>query len=259
MKEPLMVVSRYLKGTTVGMQCRRARELGFDGIEWFQDDGALFSPEEGKERADTAAAYGLCAGYHAPFLGSWNLGVLSGSCLVGVLESFIGTAATLAADHISIHMGSFGEHAVRSKALARIADALMIAAPSAEKKGVSLCLENTTVCFSKREIGAAMEDFTFVYRRVSSSALRMTLDTGHGNITGTLIELVRRFGARIANIHVSDNDGVKDLHLPPFQGTSPLNALVKILDKEGYRGPFTFEFPADDKTYQELIGRFRSF
>lgn len=52
---------------------------------------------------------------------------------------------------------------------------------------------------------------------------------------------VKRLGVLLKSIHLSDNDGISDLHLLPNDGTVIQHNLINILRKENYQGPVVFE------------------
>ncbi len=59
--------------------------------------------------------------------------------------------------------------------------------------------------------------------------LRLTLDAGHANIgrgSAGAMAFVRRFGPRIGHLHLSDNDGRRDRHLPLGEGTVDFRSLA---------------------------------
>jgi sugar phosphate isomerase/epimerase len=78
-------------------------------------------------------------------------------------------------------------------------------------------------------------------------------DSGHGNMAGNGVELLKRMAGgmakrmeagqpnRIAALHLHDNDGRKDLHLPPFRGTVDWQRLMQVLRMAGYEKPLCLE------------------
>jgi sugar phosphate isomerase/epimerase len=66
-------------------------------------------------------------------------------------------------------------------------------------------------------------------------------DTGHGHIQGenAVFENIR-------TTHVHDNNGEKDEHLWPFEGTLDWPALVEKLVLANYKGPLMFEARAEE-------------
>ena len=84
----------------------------------------------------------------------------------------------------------------------------------------------------------------------------MTLDIGHGNIGSPrgkrLIRLIEAFPDRIVHLHVSDNFGQRDDHLPIGSGSVRFAKILKALKKTGYEGTVTFEVFTPDKEYLVL-------
>jgi sugar phosphate isomerase/epimerase len=96
--------------------------------------------------------------------------------------------------------------------------------------GVEIVLENIPNEISTIE---RLQEF----KRVSeANDLGICYDTGHGHIQG--------FSESFENIrttHVHDNNGEKDEHLWPFEGTLNWPALIEKLVLANYKGPFMFE------------------
>lgn len=68
------------------------------------------------------------------------------------------------------------------------------------------------------------------------------LDSGHALITGEDIPaMVDTLGSRIEVLHLHDNDGERDDHLPPYLGMLPFDDLMLALKKVGYAGNLNFE------------------
>jgi sugar phosphate isomerase/epimerase len=79
------------------------------------------------------------------------------------------------------------------------------------------------------------------------------LDLGHCNLCGRRpVEMIRRFGGRIHHIHLHDNDGRSDLHLPPGAGNINWRAVVRALKEVGYDGTITLEVFSRDRDYTLL-------
>ena len=52
------------------------------------------------------------------------------------------------------------------------------------------------------------------------------------------------YGEKLIHIHVHDNDGKKDQHLPPFSGGIDWQLFVSVLRRIGYSGIFQMEVSA---------------
>jgi sugar phosphate isomerase/epimerase len=66
-------------------------------------------------------------------------------------------------------------------------------------------------------------------------------DTGHGHLTGATRGL-----EAINTTHIHDNNGEKDQHLWPFEGTLNWPELIEKLVLAKYPGPFIFETRGED-------------
>jgi len=81
------------------------------------------------------------------------------------------------------------------------------------EKGVTLAVENIMTPMTAAKPLADLID------KVDHPGLRVCLDVGHAHAQEHLIEAVEILGDRIVSLHVHDNDGEDDEHLPPGEGT----------------------------------------
>ncbi len=74
-------------------------------------------------------------------------------------------------------------------------------------------------------------------------------DIGHLNLYGrNPVDYLTAFKDRLMHIHLHDNDGQRDLHLPMGTGIIDWDALIKTL-KSVYDGTITLEIFSRDKDY----------
>jgi sugar phosphate isomerase/epimerase len=74
--------------------------------------------------------------------------------------------------------------------------------------------------------------------------LGFLLDVGHAHINGgmkVIEKYIRKFGDRIEHIHMHDNHGKSDEHLPIGKGKTNYKKVVRLLKKIGYDKTITFE------------------
>jgi sugar phosphate isomerase/epimerase len=172
-----------------------------------------------------------------------------------VLESL-----RLAADLNSIkvvlhpsHIGGLGIFVMdRAKRNAlRSLDAIV---ETADRFGVVLCIENM---FPRTHSLVNPDDFLEIFERFST--LGMTLDTGHAHIGGggpkRTLDFIERFSDRIQHVHVSDNFGKEDNHLPIGAGTINFPKIVKALKGIGYDHTITVEVFSKDRDYLKISRR----
>ena len=92
-------------------------------------------------------------------------------------------------------------------------------------------------------------------KELAEKHIKATLDTGHLNLwrkyfNGSDKEFDKWILKQtedlakskiIGNVHLVDNFGYQDEHLPPGQGNAPIKEMVKILKKHSYKGAYTVE------------------
>ena len=82
------------------------------------------------------------------------------------------------------------------------------------------------------------------------------LDLGHCNLFGrSPVAMIRRFGARLHHVHLHDNNGRWDLHLPPGTGNIDWRAVVRALKDVNYERTITLEVFSRDRDYVLLAKR----
>lgn len=76
-----------------------------------------------------------------------------------------------------------------------------------------------------------------------SPDIGLCFDLGHANLQGNPLEELERALPLpyLFNIHLHDNDGHKDAHLIPGEGTLPWAEVGEVLREGDYRGAFTLE------------------
>jgi len=168
--------------------------------------------------------------------------------VIGALE----TAADLEAEKVVVHPGYIDGMAVHilEYALNLVMEALEKIWLRSCQLGISLCIENM---FPKVGPFVEPDDFEVIF--AAFPEMKLVLDTGHANIGDKsghrVIEFIQRFGHRLGHLHVSDNNGRLDEHLPVGHGNIGFKAVARALKKIGYEDTLTLEIFAPDRT--ELI------
>ncbi len=81
---------------------------------------------------------------------------------------------------------------------------------------------------------------------IDSKNLKMTLDVGHANTVGNVLDFINK---DIVHIHIHDNNGVEDEHLAVGDGNINFDEFFKELKKINYNGILTIE----NKTLRDAI------
>ncbi|MDP6037154.1 MAG: sugar phosphate isomerase/epimerase family protein [Candidatus Latescibacteria bacterium] len=184
--------------------------------------------------------------YHAPQGDLWDFGVLPPQTAVDRLHECVNRAVSVGATYMTFHLGiTVGDG--REDGIRQGGDVVMSVLPESEKAGVCLCVENV---FDNCSV-ATVDDCDVLFQHIDTSLVKLTLDTGHGNLCGCLHELVGSFSDRLAFAHIHDNNGLKDQHFVPGRGIIDWERLIEDLDRANYSGPLNFEL-REEATLCEL-------
>ena len=157
-------------------------------------------------------------------------------------------AAELGSQKVVLHPGHIGGLGVYIKetALAYANESLASIIDRAQDLGLCVCLENM---FPRCRAYFQPVDFVEILQEFPD--LKLTLDTGHANIGSPggrrILEFVEKFGHRIGHLHISDNYGERDDHIPVGAGTIDFLKIVKALKKCGYDDTATLEIFTEDR------------
>jgi sugar phosphate isomerase/epimerase len=152
-------------------------------------------------------------------------------------------------------LGQFGEHSnrwvkFREYRWVKFGERQRIV-EKANNLGLMLCIENM---FAKTHMLMEPDDFEEIFRLFPS--LKFTLDTGHANIKTNggkrIFDLIARFKDRLGHVHVSDNFGKEDSHLPIGTGTVDFSRVAKSLKNIGYDSTVTFEIFSGNRNYLRM-------
>ena len=169
------------------------------------------------------------------------------------LLASLDTAADLGATKAVLHPPHLGGLAplVRDTAMGYAYESLETMIGRAADLGITLCLENMMP-----HAGAVYNpaDFEALFNRFP--ACKLTLDTGHAHIgagsSQKLLEFIRRFGDRIGHVHLSDNSGRGDEHLPLGCGRIDFHSVSEALSEAGYDDTVTLEIFTQDRFFLKL-------
>jgi len=125
--------------------------------------------------------------------------------------------------------------------------------PFLQKSKVILCIENCYIDdfdagVVRDTFGCAPEELIELVdtlnAKAGKTAFGVCLDVGHCHCSGgDVVEMARKLGNRILALHVHDNDGTDDHHMPPFTTDQGIDweGLMGALAEVGYAGTLNFE------------------
>lgn len=164
-----------------------------------------------------------------------------------MLES-LDVAAELRAAKVVVHPGVISGLGVfvKEQAMEYAMQSMDAIYDKAKELGLQLCLENM---FPRYLTFISPDDFCGVFEKYPG--MMMTLDTGHANIGGDAeraLKFIHCFRARLGHVHISDNNGKRDDHLPVGGGNFDFRRFISELKKSGYDDTITLEIFTDNRT-----------
>lgn len=190
-----------------------------------------------------ARDHGLNYTLHAPCF-DLNPASANAGARAEVLRQYtlaINVAEALGATQIVVHSGQRSDprlsvHDARGWSRETL-EALL---PEAERAGVRLALENTG--YGPAAIIATPDDLLEIVADLPPALLGLTLDIGHATLQQLDISAaIAAWSPRLCNIHLHDNYGTSDDHLPLGQGIVPLQTTLTALRRAGYEGYLVME------------------
>ncbi len=123
----------------------------------------------------------------------------------------------------------------------------------AGKRGVGIAFENMSDSKNRRRFGATAEELLALVDSFRSSGVGICWDTGHANrVYADQAPAIRKLGRHIKATHIDDNLGVDDLHMLPFLGTVPWEAVMEAFKDIGYQGDLIYEISINNRMPADL-------
>jgi sugar phosphate isomerase/epimerase len=154
------------------------------------------------------------------------------------LPAFAAVGARLVNVHIAPGVSAFGRDSMVRQNGASFAELAERAAPY----GIQIMVEHVP----DRITG--IDDIRTILDR--DRRLGFHLDVGHANIGGDRLEgLLKAFADRLCHVHLSDNRGREDDHMPLGAGRIDWPRAIRLVKRAGYDGTITLEVFATDRDY----------
>lgn len=167
------------------------------------------------------------------------------------LEEFrrcLRAAHAIDARAMNVHYRELPVHFTREDVVAAHVDVLQPLCEDADRLGVTIVLEH----MPHARFGQ-LEAFVEIMQRVP--LLGFHLDSGHAKVEGAadrFTAYLEKLGDRLRHVHLSDNDGTADQHLPlgaVVRNPTDWPGHIRQLKATGYDGTITLEVFADRREY----------
>jgi sugar phosphate isomerase/epimerase len=234
-------------------ELRRIAEGGFDFVDLTLEPPGAW-PVDGDRIGRLLADLDLAAvghtAYYLPIASPFpELREQAFALLGAAFETFAAAGVRL----VNVHPDPAVRPLREPEVLARNAEAIARLTQDAQGRGLTLMVENLGRSFSK------VEDFEPIFAAAANA--RFHLDVGHAHMwrgkgePNRAAELLEAFRDRLAHVHVSDNLGGDDLHLPLGVGTIDWPEVVATLKSAGWDGTVTLEVFARERAHLETSRR----
>lgn len=175
---------------------------------------------------------------------------------VDFLLKAIDLSAALGAEAVSFWSGILPDDVSEEAAMERLAKALKPVIEYAESRSVRLAFEPEPGMFID-----TFERFAKLDERINHPLFDLTVDLGHVHCIeeGSVADHIRRWGPRIANIHIEDmKKGVHE-HLMFGEGTMDFPPIFEALREVGYTRGVNVELSRHSHMAVEAVRKAREF
>lgn len=232
-------------------EIQQAAAQGFDYV-----DLTLEAPKADPDQIDVPAVrqaltdLGLGVVCHAaPYLPVHNPSARVRQAALDELRRSLDVAAALGARLLTTHYMFFPSFWPEQKGYELYAQLYDILCREGKARGVLVAMENSP------DNAHQLKHFREIFARCPD--LYLLLDVGHANVDvpkNMAREYLFALADRLVHVHVSDNDGHDDQHLPlgaPRRGGVSWSRVVADLKSFRYDGTVTIEVFANDRRYRE--------
>lgn len=145
---------------------------------------------------------------------------------LGRLVEAVEAAAELGADHLVVHPFAWETPDFDGQRWRHALGSLLALCDVAARRGVTLGVENLP---DPDRSPDGLERYLELIERLPPPAQAL-LDVGHAHLSGwDIIHAIRRLGERLGAVHLHDNHGQRDDHLPVWAGTVAWDAIFAAL------------------------------
>lgn len=240
------------------------RDGGFTLVEVcsFPDHLDYHDPAHVHEAAELMLHLGIEANsFHAPFADKIDISSLDSSQReTSVSEVFRAAEAAriLGARYLVLHPGPEKAGRVPPEEwqlrMRSAAASLNEVAHHCRDLGITLLLENML----PHLMFGHTSDILYLLGAIRETNVGTCLDTGHAFLSGDLRTVVHKLSGHLRMLHVNDNLGERDDHLPPGDGAIDWTSLIRQLRQWRFHGPLILELSDAGVGSESIMERARA-
>jgi len=228
---------------------KRIEAAGFEGVEVYHEGRHGL---DARALAELLSTYSLKVFFHAPFsdlnLASFNTTVLSESRRL--IKRSIEAAAKVGAEIVTVHFGRYSPVGLSfpEKAVERNRESVEEILSFAGAIGQEIAFENAPKGF-----GVMCGELNMLRRMREELEVKFTLDVGHAHTwSSDETEFIHALQGAIAHVHLHDNPGEMDLHLPIGEGGIDYRRVMRALSEINYKNALCLELHYEEGLERSL-------
>lgn len=235
------------------------RESGFDEVEVcsFPQHLDFHNNDEVCRAADRMQALGVRpVSFHAPFADRIDITSPDEAvreAAVAELLSACGAAALMHCPQVVLHPGPEREgrppEAEFLKRMHHAAVSLNRIAERCCELGVRLLLENMLAHL----LFGHVRDMMYLLGEITTCEVGTCLDTGHAHLAREMDVVIQKLSGHLKMVHVNDNHGDWDAHLPPGEGTIDWRRVVCQLRRHHFHGGLVLELAGGGNEPPQIV------
>jgi sugar phosphate isomerase/epimerase len=99
-------------------------------------------------------------------------------------------------------------------------------------------------------------DMLYLLGEIRECSVGACLDTGHANLAGELSTVIHKLSGHLKMLHINDNRGDRDAHLPPGEGVVDWPWIIAELKRCQFGGTLILELSSrEDEPPGDILGR----
>jgi sugar phosphate isomerase/epimerase len=201
------------------------------------------------------------ASFHAPFADRIDITALDETVRQAAVRELINAsdaAAALGVETLVLHPGP--EQTGRPPEtefidrMRHAAESLNTVADHCCQRGVHLVLENML----PHLLFGHINDLMYLLGSIRNCDVGACLDTGHAHLSGELASVIHKLSGHLHMVHVNDNRGDRDDHLPPGEGDIDWPWILRELQRHRFSGILILELSSlPQESITEMLNRAR--
>lgn len=226
-------------------------DLGYTGWEIVQEGSQCLNSKNIQNLRNIDETTGLELTLHLPF-SDMNLAGLNKSIRIEVIRQ-MKHYITLASNYINLavihpgYLSPFGAQVPQAAYLTNL-DSIQEICDFAADFGILIAVENMPDL--PKIFGKYPDEMLEMLESIGSHNVGFTFDVGHANTVGLVNDFLDLLADRISHVHIHDNMGKKDEHLPLGKGIIDWKPVMEKLSH--FKGIFVTEMGSVEEGIQSL-------